>query len=908
MTPSFPHDNGRREPHAVAPVLSVRFTDAGPVASSLTVRPGHTSGAVPVGDGVFLGADPSWPADQLWVPLDRLRLELLHRLAERSPCVVESVVEEVAAGLVDEPAARKDLTRAVDQLRSAGLIAPEGAHEWSGEDGAHRCERIRWEQERPGEPAPVDLADGRPLWRPDRGGLLVTPQGFERLHADGSTRDVLTAIDVAVLGVVSPGRDAARAYEALSADPTIALSREEFDERLRWLAGRGFVKNLDAKLNEAVTIALQAKARAYADAESTVRQILDEERVRTASTGVKRPIVLAVDADTNPLLALGTIVAYAQAYDGGCLTEDYRFAPLLYTAPHRLPDLLPDLVGWPTVFLFSDYTWTREANLVMGAAVKAQLPAALTVHGGPELPRNEADAERFFRDHPHVDCGVRVEGEVTLAELLAALVPSIPEWGERARLPDLAPLATVDGLTYRTDTGLVRTGERERITDLETIPSPYLTGLFDGLGRREIDSVIFEGSRGCPYGCTFCDWGSATLSRIRKFSLERIKAEMEWAARRGISNFGMTDANFGILEQDVDIADWAVELKSRYGVPTSFQVTYSKNRVQNLTRIVRTLAEADIVTQAAVSVQTFDKDVLRIVRRKNLDLSLHVPLVNEFEDLGLPLFSDVMVGLPGSTVDTVRTDLQFCVDREIHYRPNPTQLLVNSPMNDESYRLEHGIVATPGDYLLETRTYTKDDMRTMMDLAEYLLMADRRGTLRELATYVRRELRVPEVVFYEQLIDAGRDGRRWPHLGYLNSVVTREFVPPGSWTGIIEEIGDFMVELGVADDDALATVLAVQRALIPMSGRRFPETLHLPHDYLAWHASVRAARQVVPEGEWIDEVPPLRALGPGELVIRDDTDSCSRVIGMKPRGSWEEIVWELDTPIARSAQRVAQPA
>jgi hypothetical protein len=281
-----------------------------------------------------------------------------------------------------------------------------------------------------------------------------------------------------------------------------------------------------------------------------------------------------------------------------------------------------------------------------------------------------------------------------------------------------------------------------------------------------------------------------------------------------------------------------------------------------------------------------------------------VPLVEEFEDLGLPLFSDVMLGLPGSTVDTTRADLQFCIDREIHYRPNPTQLLVNSPMNDESYRQTHGIVATPGEYLLETRTYTKEDMRVMMDLADYLLMADRRGTLRELATYVRSELRIPEVGFYEQLIAAGADHRRWPHLGYLNTVVAREFIPPGSWTATIEEVGEFMVALGVPDDDALATVLAVQRALMPMAGRSFPETLHLPHDYEAWHADIRRARQTVPEGEWVDEVPPLRTVGPGELVVRDDTDSCGRVIGVRPRGYWEEIVWELDTPIARGAQRV----
>jgi radical SAM superfamily enzyme YgiQ (UPF0313 family) len=906
MKPSPPTTNA--EPHVAAPALTVRFTPAGPVASSLTGRPGLMSGAIDVGDGVFLAADPDYPPDQMYVPLDHLRLEFLRRLVEQAPCALDAIIEELAGVGGDEAADRNDLAHMIDQLRAGGLICPGETSEWADRGDRRRTDRVQWDHEHATSSLePLDLGADRPMWRVDHCALVVTPRGFERQHADGTTRDVLTGLEVMVMNAVVPGRDAQRVYEALVADRSIDVSRETVDDRLRSLGERGLVANIDAVTARDVGLAMQAKERAYSDAESAIRQLIDEERARAAATGVKRPIVLAIDADSNPLLALGTVVAYAKAYEGGRLTNFYCFPPILYTAAHRLENLLPDLANWPVVFLFSDYLWTRDVNLALGAMVKQHLPAALTIHGGPELPKYAEDAERFFADNPAVDCGVRVEGEATLAGLLAALVPTISEWAERNQIPDLSCLADVAGLTFRSGDELVRTADRDRIMDLETIPSPYLTGLFEDVGRRESSMIILESNRGCPYGCTFCDWGSATLSRIRKFSLERIKSEMEWAARKGIANFGLADANFGILERDVEIAEWAVELKERYGVPISFQVTYAKSRVQNLTQIVRILAEAEITTQAAVSVQTFDKDVLKIVRRKNLDLNQHVPLVEEFEDLGLPLFSDVMLGLPGSTVDTVRADLQFCIDREIHYRPNPTQLLVNSPMNEEDYRLEHGIVAKPGEFLLESRTYTREDMRVMTDIADYLLMADRRGTLRELASYVRSELRIPEGRFYELLIAGGADSRRWPYLGYLNTVVARSFIPPGSWTAVIEEIGDFMVDLGVADDDALATVLAVQRALIPMVGRRAPETLYLPHDYVAWHASVRRARQTVPEGEWIDEVPPLRTFGPGELVIHDDVETSGRVIGVRPRGFWEEIVWELDTPIARGAQRVSNP-
>lgn len=899
---------GNDELHIPAPVLTVRFGDDGPVASSLTGRPGPLAALYDLGDGVFAAPDPDYRADQMFVPLDHLRLEALHLLVERAPCSPDDLIDALVERSDDAPADRADLERLFDQLRAAGLIAPAAGEQWSRLEGLHRADRIAWDHEHASPPSvTLDLTPGRAIRRTDHCALLVTPQGFELRHADGATRAVLDALDVLTVAAVGNGKDAARARDTLNRDRHLDLSREPFEDRLRTLAQQGLLENLPSDTAAKVAEAFRNRAEAFERAEDAVRRAVADERERREQGGVARPIVVAVDADSNPLLALGTILAYAMAHEGGRLHDAYYFAPILFTAPQRFTKLFADLSDWPVIFLFSDYIWTREANLAMSAMVKEHLPSAITIHGGPEMPKYEDDAATFFADNPSVDIGVRGEGEATLAALLEALVPAIPDWMATGQV-DLGHLADVEGLTYRGADGLVRTGDRDRIVDIDTIPSPYLTGLFDEVGRRESDTIILETNRGCPYGCTFCDWGSATLSRIRKFSLQRVKDEMEWAAKRGIANFGVADANFGILERDVEIAEWAVELKARYGVPREFQVTYAKNRVKNLVRIVRLLAEAGIVTQAAVSVQTMDKQVLQIVKRKNLSLDQHVPLVQEFEDLNLPIYSDIMLGLPGSTVDTTRGDLQFCIDREIHYRPNPTQLLVNSPMNDEAYRREYGIVARPREFLLESATYTREDMRVMSDLAEYLLLADRRGTLRELATYVRRELRIPEMQFYEMLIDAGRDSRRWPHLAYLNTVAARTFIPPGSWSDVVEEIGQFMVDLGVPDDDALATVLAVQRALIPIPGRSFPETLHLPHDYAAWHAGLRASRKLVPEGMWVDHIEPLRSFGPGTLEIDDSTNACGRVIGVRPRGYWAEIIWELESPVARGTQRAKAAA
>ena len=60
------------------------------------------------------------------------------------------------------------------------------------------------------------------------------------------------------------------------------------------------------------------------------------------------------------------------------------------------------------------------------------------------------------------------------------------------------------------------------------------------------------------------------MSRIRQFDLERVFDELEWCARNGVTRIWVADANFGIFERDVAIAEKVAELKSTYGCPTMF--------------------------------------------------------------------------------------------------------------------------------------------------------------------------------------------------------------------------------------------------------------------------------------------------------------------------------------------------
>ena len=62
----------------------------------------------------------------------------------------------------------------------------------------------------------------------------------------------------------------------------------------------------------------------------------------------------------------------------------------------------------------------------------------------------------------------------------------------------------------------------------------------------------YETSRGCPYNCSFCDWTSGLTHKTyyRKFDIE---SELEFLADNGITNFHLSDANFGQIDQDLSL-------------------------------------------------------------------------------------------------------------------------------------------------------------------------------------------------------------------------------------------------------------------------------------------------------------------------------------------------------------------
>ena len=768
---------------------------------------------------------------------------------------------------------RAGLNSFINELRSAGCLTDsQPQNRFTGEDDGVTG-TVNFSEVIIATPTSLICQGGEYLWYNHEGTLLLK----------------LSLAEVTATAIFTEASSVAAAKELyMTQEVYESLNSEDFDMLVARLAGANlFSRPPEKKEHEKPVLAVRvdaAKVQAMVDA----RVVKHDEKAIDSGKNLVQVVPVNTQAGTAPA-SLGLLVAYAKEYQGGRLNDRYDFVPMFLIDESRIVERGIT----PGVFIFSNYLWTVEDSLRLSAAVKAINPANITIHGGPSTPSYEKDCEQFFLDNPHVDIAVRGEGELTFSDILDKL--DIENAG------GLDVLKDVEGLTYRGATGVVRTGNRDRIADLNTIPSPYLTGLFDEFGSVSAGAVI-ETNRGCPYGCTFCDWGSATLSKVRRFELDRVYAELEWSAKNQIQDASIADANFGMLARDVAITEKIAELKSSYGYPRSVGINYAKNQVKYLRDIIRIMAEAGILTEGKVSLQSMDETTLQVIDRANIKLDKYNELATEFRRADLPLAVEIMVGLPGATSAAFHNDLQQCTNRDVRAMLNNTTLLPNSPMNDPAYRKEHAIVAAPGEMLKETASYTREEWEGMNRLKIAYYLFDSYGLLRYVARFIRSEKGIGEVEFYDSVQkEARKNPGKWPVISTLLSTLEEYMAPPGSWGLYINEVQRYMVDhVGMNDDSALRTVLAVQHAQLPAADRQFPDLLELGHDFSAWWDTILVAREEGHRDDWEQHAPKLSEFAPGTLNVEDPNGVCLSELG-KPLNSllYSLRSWELDSSVAR---------
>jgi radical SAM superfamily enzyme YgiQ (UPF0313 family) len=396
----------------------------------------------------------------------------------------------------------------------------------------------------------------------------------------------------------------------------------------------------------------------------------------------------------------------------------------------------------PHVCGFSVYAWNEQYSLYVAESIKKSYPNCVIVFGGPQC-----NAE-MSTQYDFIDAVVLAEGEEQFTEILRSVASG---------------------------SSIKKIYEKVRLQNLE-IPSPYLTGVFDQIIKENptyVWSTTIESNRGCPYSCTFCDWGSLTYSKVRKFNIGRIQEELEWIRTNPVVFITSADANFGIYkERDLEIAK-LIRRASDFGSVESVAMTYAKNSYADIFDIAKIIG--DIGRGVTVSVQSMNPETLDAIDRKNMKINDIAEMMKLSEKYKVSAYTELILGLPLETKETWKNSLASLLELGQHYQIDIyfCILLRNSDLGSADSRKKYEIdtisvydyvsfteivddeIELPEifDIVTSTNTMSYDDLIESYMYGWMITHFHAVGYTQQYAKYCRNVLGVSYRKFYDKLFD-----------------------------------------------------------------------------------------------------------------------------------------------------------
>lgn len=372
----------------------------------------------------------------------------------------------------------------------------------------------------------------------------------------------------------------------------------------------------------------------------------------------------------------GSFTGYWLPYSIGCLWsyacqfEDIKsnFAVSDLIFKREDPARLVERCKHSDIAFFSCYMWNWEWTKVVAEKLKEQNPNIKIVFGGPQVT-NRPEEEKFFENHPYVDSISLNEGEESTVKILQSFLNNEP---------------------------LEQVYHGGRLDDLD-IPSPYLTGVFDKIMSNNPDVIwngTLETNRGCPFACTFCDWGSLTYAKIKKFPMPKVIQELTWMSEKSVEYVTIADANFGVFtDRDLEVTEKLVELQEMYGYPKVVDATWYKNSSNEILEIVKKFISSGFNRGLTLSVQSMDMDVLTEIRRRNMEISDLKMIFDKCNKEQIPSYTELILGLPNETYNSWRRGLCEIIEAGQHNTVESwlAQLLENAHMNKPEEREKHAL-------------------------------------------------------------------------------------------------------------------------------------------------------------------------------------------------------------------------
>lgn len=344
----------------------------------------------------------------------------------------------------------------------------------------------------------------------------------------------------------------------------------------------------------------------------------------------------------NDCMPLG--VAYMKAVMDRDLPNDVESR--LFTYPDKLVEAIDE--HKPDVVMVTNYVWNEQLSCRLAAHAKQVNPSCLTVMGGPNIPNEPERQVEFLAQRPELDMYALGEGDFLATEIVQQFLDAGLD------VKKLGAQEIPSSVYRRPDGELYRNTTWDRHKEVDEVPSAWLTGIQDEFFDGRLAPLI-ETNRGCPFTCTFCVQGTRWYTKVHNFDVERVKEEIAYIAKRihevspSQGTLRIADSNYGMYKRDIEISGFIGEMMKEYGYPKYIDATTGKNRPERIIESVEKASGALVVYQA---VQSLDETVLKNVKRQNIKLDAYRQLQAHMRGRGLRSNSDLILGLPGESLES----------------------------------------------------------------------------------------------------------------------------------------------------------------------------------------------------------------------------------------------------------------
>ncbi len=444
------------------------------------------------------------------------------------------------------------------------------------------------------------------------------------------------------------------------------------------------------------------------------------------------------------------------------------------------------------IFACSVYVWNRETNYKLIDEIKKENPNCLTVVGGPEPYYKD---KHFFDKNPHIDIVVKQDGEYSFPKIVEEVIN-----GTRRHDGMLIAeqFSHIPGLVTENigDTGpAILTKEFTRSYFYE-YREEFLSLMHDSkIFCDDQIAIMLESDRGCPFGCTFCDWGSATMQKIRKIPLEIVYKDIEFAAEAGIETIDIINANFGIFARDIKITEKIAEIKEKFNSPDRIHIQHTKTKVDYTKEILKIARDAKLLTSHVLPLQTTTLSVLKAIDRKNIPHLELIKLAKETGNHNIPIESVFIIGMPGDTYKTFQKNFWDVMEEGLleNFQTPYFQILPNSPANDPAYKEKWQIktisrhsqqrrrrknnpneATSMGEFAVSTSTYNIADYIRMYIFSAIMRSFHGFGFTRYISVYLKLTHNISYEEFYTKFLENFFMNKKYPTVYAMYSKINEK--------------------------------------------------------------------------------------------------------------------------------------